>query len=185
MYDALIQSLDIADKSDILNKLKLTSKDYLLATLHRPANTDNKENLTNIIEAFSEFEKKIVFPIHPRTEKTIKQFNLQKKISDNIIITKPVGYLDFLCLQKNAVKILTDSGGIQKEAYLLKIPCITLRDKTEWVETVEDGWNILVGADKEKIIENVNSFNPSNTQNNHFGKGNASKKIREFLEENM
>ena len=93
----------------------------------------------------------------------------------------PVGYFDFLWLQKNAKKILTDSGGIQKEAYCLNVPCITLRDNTEWTETVEDGWNILVGSDKEKIISAVNSFEPSGSQRNVFGDGNASSKIVEII----
>jgi UDP-N-acetylglucosamine 2-epimerase (non-hydrolysing) len=111
----------------------------------------------------------------------IKKNGLERKISDNLILTKPVGYLDFLLLEKNAKKIFTDSGGIQKEAYVLKVPCITLRENTEWVETVEDGWNILVGTDKEKIIETAKYFEPNGRQRDVFGDGNASEKIYKII----
>ena len=102
-------------------------------------------------------------------------------MSKKIKVIKPVGYLDMLILEKNAKKILTDSGGIQKEAYIFKVPCITLRENTEWVETVEDGWNVLVGADKKKIIKKANDFEPKNKQRNVFGDGNASERIRKII----
>ena len=121
-----------------------------MVTIHRPSNTDNAENLSNILEALSEIDKKVIFPVHPRTMKFIKNYSLEKKIKGNLILTKPIGYLDFLWLEKNAKKILTDSGGIQKEAFMLKVPCITLRNNTEWVETVKDRWNVLVGSDKRR-----------------------------------
>lgn len=104
------------------------------------------------------------------------------KKAENVILIKPVGYLDMLMLEKNAKKILTDSGGVQKEAYFLKVPCITLRERTEWVETVEDGWNVLVGADKEKILRAVREFEPSGeTYTYKFGDGRASEKIAEVI----
>jgi UDP-N-acetylglucosamine 2-epimerase (non-hydrolysing) len=108
---------------------------------------------------------------------------LWDKLSKKIKVIKPVGYLDMLILEKNAKKILTDSGGIQKEAYILKVPCITLRENTEWVETVEDGWNVLVGVDKEKIVKKANDFEPTNEQRDVFGSGDASKKIVERIKE--
>lgn len=183
MYDALINNIKIAEKkSNILKKLKLKKKDYLLATVHRPSNTDDKLNLSNILEGFSKINEKIVFPIHPRTKKFIEKHNLKNKIGKNILIIKPVGYLDFIMLEKNASKILTDSGGIQKESYMLKVPCITLRENTEWVETVKDGWNILVGANKQKIVDAVHNFFPEKKQKNYFGDGNASRKIKNILE---
>jgi UDP-N-acetylglucosamine 2-epimerase (non-hydrolysing) len=135
------------------------------------------------LDAFSRTDEKIVFPIHPRTDSFIKKFGLAKKISRNIQMIKPVSYFDFVWLEKNAKKILTDSGGIQKEAYFLKVPCITLRENTEWIETIEDGWNILVGAHSERILDAMNNFNPKGKQKNHFGKGDASKKIVKILEE--
>lgn len=183
MYDALQHNIKIAEKTGILIKFGVKTKEYFLATIHRQSNTDNVENLSNILAAFSEIKEKVIFPIHPRTRKFIKKYGLERKIKGNLILTKPVGYLDFLWLEKNAKKILTDSGGIQKEAYILKIPCITLRENTEWVETIEDGWNILVGTNKEKIINAAINFTPSKKQSRPFGNGDASKKIKEVLDE--
>ena len=122
-----------------------------------------------------------MFPVHPRTTKFIKAHGLKEKIKSNVSLVKPVGYIDFLWLEKNAKMILTDSGGMQKEAYLLKIPCITLRENTEWVETIEDKWNILVGADKEKILKAIEKFNPKGSQKKYFGDGKTAKKIIEVL----
>lgn len=177
MYDALLQNIKTAEKCKILKKLNIESKEYFLVTIHRQLNTDNAENLSNILQAFSEIDEKIIFPVHPRTIKFIKKHGLERKIGGNLTLTKPVGYVDFLGLEKNAKKILTDSGGVQKEAYLLKVPCVTLRDTTEWIETVKDGWNILVGTDKEKIVRAAKNFNPKGKQRRIFGDGNASKKI--------
>ncbi len=183
MYDALLEKISIAErKSAIFSKLNIKAKEYILVTIHRPSNTDEKKNLSDILSAFSKIDKTIVFPIHPRTMKFIKKYDLTDKISENVIITKPLGYLDFILLEKNASKILTDSGGIQKEAYLLKIPCITLRESTEWIETVRDGWNVLVGENEQKIINAVNTFLPNKKQNNYFGDGTASKKIKDILD---
>jgi len=181
MYDALLNNLKIAEKSNILNKLKITPQQYYLTTVHRQENTDNIENLSNILQVLSQIDGKIIFPAHPRTTKFIKKSNLQGLINKNVTLIDPVGYLDFIWLEKNAKKILTDSGGIQKEAYILKIPCITLRQNTEWVETVEDEWNTLVGDDKQKILDAVKNFNPSKKQKGHYGDGNASIKIREII----
>ena len=183
MYDALLHNIKIAEKSNILEMLHVTSKDYFLVTIHRQSNTDDAENLSNILNALSQVEGKVLFPVHPRTQKFIKTYGLEEKIKDNVSLVKPVGYIDFLWLEKNAKKILTDSGGIQKEAYLLKIPCITLRENTEWVETIEDGWNVLVGADTEKITEAAKSFTPPQKQSNHFGDGKASEKIKRILDD--
>jgi len=182
MFDALLYNIKIAEKSKILEKMNVKSGQYLLVTIHRQSNTDNVNNLSNILEALSKVEEKIIFPIHPRTMRFIKNYKLQEKIKDNIEIIKPLGYIDFLFLEKNAKKIFTDSGGIQKEAYLLKVPCITLRNNTEWIETVEDNWNILVGFNREKILDAAKTFNPVNKQKKYFGNGKASFKIRVILE---
>jgi UDP-N-acetylglucosamine 2-epimerase (non-hydrolysing) len=179
MVESLLDNKEIAErKSWIVNDLDLKSKEYLVATIHRAGNTDNKENLTNIIDAFSELKETIVFPIHPRTEKFLKEYGLHDKLKASVKLIKPLGYLDFLKLMNHAKKIITDSGGIQKEAYILKVPCITLRENTEWVETVEDGWNVLAGANKEKIVKMVKEFEPSlKTHKTRFGNGNASREI--------
>ncbi len=183
MYDVLRQNIKIAKKSEILEKLGIKTKEYILTTIHRPSNTDDAKKLVNILEALSDIDKKVIFPVHPRTAKIIKNHKLKGEIGKNIVITKPIGYFDFIWLEKNAKKILTDSGGMQKEAYMLKVPCITLRENTEWIETVEDGWNVLVGSSKEKILNAVNTFQPQEKQRKIFGNGHASKNIVKILDE--
>lgn len=184
MVDAVKEHIDSAEKkSDILKKLNLKAKKYMVATVHRASNTDNKRNLLEIINAFIGSKETIVFPIHPRTEKSLKSYGLRKKINNtDIIPMQPVSYMDMLVLEKNANKILTDSGGMQKEAYVFKVPCITLRDSTEWVETVHDGWNILTGANKLKILNAISSFNPKGKQSESYGNGNASKNIINLID---
>jgi UDP-N-acetylglucosamine 2-epimerase (non-hydrolysing) len=181
MVDALQENIKIAEqKSNVFDRLSLKRKEYYLATIHRPENTDTFEKLKSIVDAFCVIEN-IVFPCHPRTEKLLKQFGLWDILTKKVKVMKPIGYLDMLMLEKNSKKILTDSGGIQKEAYIFEVPCITLRDNTEWVETVEDGWNVLVGASKEKIVKVVNDFEPKDEQRDVFGDGDASEKIREII----
>jgi len=162
MFDALMHFSKISEvKSKILEKLNLKPKNYYLVTVHRAENTDNYERLKNILIALSQLDKPVIFPIHPRTKKMIEYFGLNNLL-DVILVIKPVGYLDMLRLEKNAKAILTDSGGIQKEAFWLKIPCITLRDETEWIETVELGWNRLAGSDIEKILSAVKDLTHGN-----------------------
>jgi len=155
MFDALMYFSRISEeKSKILQNLKLNPKEYYLLTIHRAENTDNYDRLKNILLAIAQFRRKAVFPIHPRTRSRIKEFNLDKYLdNENILLIDPVGYLDMISLEKNAFAIFTDSGGVQKEAFWLRVPCITLRDETEWIETVKYGWNTLVGANIEKILE--------------------------------
>lgn len=185
--DSLFAYKAIAEKkSNILKKLNLENKDFLVATLHRAENIDNIGDLKNIVDAFSEIKENIVFPLHPRTEKTLKKYNLYDKFAETVQLTEPLGFLDFLQLMSASRMILTDSGGIQKEAYILKIPCITLRKNTEWIETIKDGWNILVGANKKKIIEAISEFKPSsNTYSNRFGEGDAVQKIMSAVNEKI
>ena len=183
MVDALKENIEIAEKkSMILDELGLKPEEYYLATIHRPENTDDFNRLKSIVAAFCVIGN-LVFPCHPRTEKLLKQFGFWDMLTKKIKVIKPVGYLDMLMLEKNAKKILTDSGGIQKEAYIFKVPCITLRDNTEWVETVEDGWNVLVGANEEKIVRMADDFEPKNKQRDVFGDGDASEKIVERIKE--
>jgi len=183
MYDALLYNRKLAQNSPILGQLNLAPKSYLLATLHRPSNVDSPDALKKIITGFSHIEYPIVFPVHPRTKKAFDTLNIS--LGKNIHTIAPLGYLDFLYLESEAVAILTDSGGVQKEAYLLHIPCITLREETEWVETVKDGWNILVGTDTDLIIKMAHKFRPKNPQKEHFGDGDASKKIATIIKENI
>ena len=168
--DVLGDSIEVARRSPVLENLGLENKAYLLVTIHRQGNTDYESKLRNIVEALLAMDEDIVFPLHPRTEKYLKAYGLYDKLREHVRLIKPLGYLDFLKLMSSARKILTDSGGIQKEAYILGVPCITLRENTEWVETVENGWNILVGTDKEKIVRTVREFEPHGEPPEVFGR---------------
>jgi len=184
MYDSLLYYGKIAEqKSRILKNLKLRQKEYILLTLHRPYNVDNIHKLQNIFSALKQTKKIIVLPVHPRSRKMIESTNTI--IPENISIIEPLGYLDFIFLQKHSEKIITDSGGIQKEAYLNGIPCITIRPETEWIETVKAGWNVLVGDKKDQLIENCLHFKPSHNRPRYFGDGNSSKKIISILESHL
>ena len=151
-------------------------KPYYLATIHRQENTDNIERLRNIFKAFSGIRDTIILPLHPRTKKYLNEV----KVPPNVKIIEPTGYLNMLYLLKNCQKVLTDSGGLQKEAFLLKIPCISLRDQTEWIETLTDGWNYVVGANVSEILEKVHAAIPVH-QNKYFGNGHAALKIVQSL----
>jgi UDP-GlcNAc3NAcA epimerase len=179
MVDALKYNLGIAGQgSRILEKLHLKKSEYLVLTVHRPANTDNKTNMKNILEAIGRVHDKVIFPIHPRTRNFLVEHNLWDKMPGNVIITEPLGYFDMLHLMHHADKILTDSGGIQKEAYILGVPCITLRENTEWVETLEGGWNVLVGATKSRITAAVEQSRLTlPVQQYSFGDGHSAEKI--------
>jgi UDP-N-acetylglucosamine 2-epimerase len=174
--DVMADALQFAVKkvqtnTDIKEKFHLQHGTYLLATIHRAENTDNKERLHNIIRALNSLEETIVLPIHPRTRKILNDMNCLMK--PHVKIIDPVGYFDMIALENSARMILTDSGGIQKEAYWLKVPCITLRDETEWVETVENGWNKLTGANSIAIIDAVRNFMPPSEQTTLYGDGHA------------
>ncbi len=176
MFDAVLHFGEIAKKnSTIIERLNLRDKEFILTTIHRAENTNNISRLKNIIEALNASEKTIVLPLHPRTKKYMSDYNLE--FGDNIIVIDPIGYLDMLALESNCVKIVTDSGGVQKEAFFMKKPCITMRDETEWVETVENDWNRIVGTDKEKILDAIVNFIPSQPQMDIFGDGKSSEKI--------
>lgn len=184
MYDSLLYYGKIAEqKSRILKNLKLKQKEYILLTLHRPYNVDNIQKLQNIFSALKQTKRFIVLPVHPRSRKMIESTNTI--IPENISIIEPLGYLDFIFLQKHSEKIITDSGGIQKEAYLNGIPCITIRPETEWIETVKAGWNVLVGDKMDQLIENCLHFKPSHNRPRYFGDGDSSKKIISILESHL
>jgi UDP-GlcNAc3NAcA epimerase len=178
MFDAILHFKTLAEKKDIIKSLNI-NYDYILTTIHRAENTNDINRLKNIIEALNESGKKIILPLHPRTKKFILDYGLS--FSENIMVIEPVGYLEMIALEMNAEKIVTDSGGVQKEAFFMKKPCITMRDETEWVETVENGWNVIVGADKNKILSSITSFVPERKQQNIFGDGKASDKIVDIL----
>jgi len=180
MYDAVIFNEKIASKSsNILSEHCLTPNKYLVATIHRAENTDRMENLRGIIEAFLESGEQIIFPVHPRTRLACQQLDIPDA---NIKMISPVSYFDMLILVKNARLLLTDSGGLQKEAFFLETPCITLRNETEWVETVEAGWNILVGSHRQRILGAIRDFHaPHLYPRGLYGDGNAAGKIVNVL----
>jgi len=157
MIDTLLKHKEKANDSDILNKLNLEEDDYCTLTLHRPSNVDKKEDFENVFSILEEVQDKmrIIFPIHPRARKNIELFGLNERITGmkNLILTEPLGYLDFLCLMANSKFVLTDSGGIQEETTVLRVPCITLRKNTERPVTVEQGTNLIVSVDKDKVVE--------------------------------
>ncbi|MFZ0801995.1 MAG: UDP-N-acetylglucosamine 2-epimerase, partial [Terriglobales bacterium] len=157
--------------SEILGRLGLTKQRYLLATVHRSENTDDLAKLSEILDAFHSLDEPVVFPVHPRARQVIERAD--RPPNSRVKLIDPVGYLDMVTLSEAARLILTDSGGLQKEAYWLGVPCLTLRDETEWVETVEAGWNTLLGADKESIVGAVRSFSPGCPRPALYGDGFA------------
>jgi len=174
MVDAINENRRYSEQtSTILNEKGLSNQNYYLMTLHRPYNVDNPGKLNRILNKISQMDRQVVFPVHPRTKKIINDNNLT--VPDNILLSEPLGYLDFIKLQSSSKKIITDSGGIQKEAFLLKKPCITLRPETEWIETVEEGWNVLVDVESDDFVDKIKTFNPSNKQNDVFGRNVAMK----------
>src|SRR3989338_964602 len=183
MVDALIQNIKIAEKnSNILEKLTLKKKSYILATIHRAENTDDKRKLISIIDALFASDERIILPLHPRTKKYLERYSLiDRFFNSNITIIKPVDYLDMIVLEKNATKIVTDSGGVQKEAYFFQVPCITLRGVTEWKETVDDVYNKLVGTNTKDIVKSIKNFEIKKKSHHSYGNGDAAKKIVKIL----
>ena len=210
MYDSVLYNLKLAeDRSDILTRLSLKPSKpmmYALATVHRAENTDDPARLRSIFQALDEIARElmpVILPLHPRTRKQLSALSnwtnsmnsmnpidstnsmnstnpINPTNSTNLVIIDPVPYLDMLSLEENARLILTDSGGVQKEAFILKVPCVTLREETEWVETVEAGWNVLVGADEKRIVETARHFSsqrPSDLPLNPYGDGHAGERV--------
>ena len=200
MYDSILYYSKIAKRrSAILEELglytsnsvrnadlhSLRTPNYYLATLHRAENTDDPKKLKSIFRALNEIGKKtpVVLPLHPRTKKMIRAYHLFSEFK-SIKFIEPVSYLDMLKLGKNAKAILTDSGGVQKEAYWFGVPCLTLREETEWVETIESGWNALVGTSVERIMKEADHAGGRRRylkRNRIFGDGKASQKIVQIL----
>ena len=152
MYDAaLYYGAKVNNAEEVLSNLNIISKKYILLTLHRAENVDNKDRLCAILEGLIHYPYNIIWPLHPRTKKMIESFGIS--IPAQIKVIDPVGYLNMIVLEKHAEIIATDSGGVQKEAYFHKVPCITMRDETEWKELVQCGANIITGANTQNIID--------------------------------
>jgi UDP-N-acetylglucosamine 2-epimerase (non-hydrolysing) len=192
LADATLYNIAIAGKrSIILETLGIKPKKYFLLTIHRVGNVDRKEILTKILKAVKRltelYSSPVIFPIHPRTRKRIKEFGLEKLLEiDDIKVIDPVGYLDFLMLEKNALVALTDSGGVQEECCNLKTPCVTLRNETEWEETVEVGANILAGVNEKKIIRCVEKMLKAEKNWVHpLGDGKTGERIINILSQKL
>lgn len=186
MLDAVLHNITIARASStILTDLGLEPKGYALATVHRSYNTDIPQHLYDIFSALADIGQKVIVPVHPRTRKQIVKYGMTKFLSANsssLNVIDPVGYLDMLMLEKSSRLILTDSGGVQKEAYFMSVPCITLRPETEWVETVDAGWNVIADHSTDNIINTANKHVwPKDEPEPIFGDGHASERIVKAL----
>lgn len=184
MYDALLRNHSLAQqKSNIQQSLNLLPKRYALVTIHRSATTDDPDHLAQVVSTLNQAGEDIVFPVHPRTRNALTRIGAQ--FSDRVHLIDPVGYYDMMMLEENARLIATDSGGVQREAYFLKVPCLTLREETEWVETVEVGWNQLVGIASGPALEQWYAFQPPAEHPSIFGDGNAAQKIAAIISNRM
>ncbi|GAB5410855.1 MAG: UDP-N-acetylglucosamine 2-epimerase (non-hydrolyzing) [Balneolaceae bacterium] len=181
MFDALLTFSKIAEKTFTLSDIIPNKKNsYHLATIHRPSNTDDEQNLEQIINAFSKLDCNVVWPVHPRNKSRLEKFD----IPENLCLIDPVSYFKMMILLKNCNKVLTDSGGLQKEAYWMKKQCITVRKDTEWVETLEGGWNSLSGANERNIVQLVKN-DPTTEWKNLYGNGYASIKIATAIKHSL
>jgi UDP-GlcNAc3NAcA epimerase len=176
MFDVCLRTQAMANhKSDIMRRLSLSPKGYALVTLHRAATTDDPRLLGQVVAGLNQVEEPIIFPLHLRTKKAIEAAGLT--LGEHICGIEPVGYFDMFTLETNARLIATDSGGVQREAYFMEVPCLTLRDETEWTETITAGWNCLVGTQTEKIKTAWHNFSPATSHPLIFGDGHAGENI--------
>lgn len=185
MYDAVLYYWSKAEELCSLQKFGVEKRSYVLVTIHRAENTDQPERLSAIVRSLTKLDYPIVFPMHPRTKKALNQIGLLDTLlhCSHIQVTEPVSYLEMLHLERHALAIVTDSGGVQKEAYFAKVPCFTLRDETEWTETVEVGWNRLVDPLTEDLSKIIRSFSPPPYVDGLYGDGQAAKKIVHHLQD--
>ncbi len=181
MYDSVLFNKGLAEqKSKVLENFNLSSKQYILATVHRAENTDVPERMNQILAAFDAIDQTVVWPIHPRTRNLLG--DQLKKLSGHVQVVDPIPYLDMLMLERHARLILTDSGGVQKEAYWFDVPCVTLRDETEWGELVEEGCNVLCGAKQARILDAMKvTCQFDAVRPDLYGSGNSSERIVSIL----
>jgi UDP-GlcNAc3NAcA epimerase len=182
MYDACLRFAGLAaQRSVILSQLRVEPGKYLLATLHRPYNVDSAARLSRIMTAFGRTREAIVLPQHPRLALRLRESAIA--VPSNVRLIDPIGYLDMVMLEKTARMILTDSGGVQKEAYFHAVPCVTLRPETEWVETVAAGWNLVADADVDAILTAVTTRFWPDERPALFGDGHAAERLVQVLQQ--
>jgi UDP-N-acetylglucosamine 2-epimerase len=181
MYDVFLRHIDIARRDcTIVARLGLQPRAYHLLTVHRAENADDPLRLRAILAGVADAGTKTIFPMHPRTRSAIASSGVE--VPSNLLMIDPVGYLEMLALEDGAEVVITDSGGVQKEAYFAGRPCITVRDRTEWPETVDAGWNTLAGSDTSAISAAIRSFRPSGLRKEAFGDGHAAERVVAALE---
>ncbi len=185
MYEALLSKLRVAQKkSTILKKLNLNPRNFYLVTIHRAENTDYRDNLAKIAKILESLDKKTIFPVHPRTRKYLEKYQLWDRLNKakNLLLLNPISYLDMLLLEQNANLILTDSGGVQREAYFLKTPCLILRGTTEWTEITQSNGCLTTSLDIEKFQRNLKKLNSSRISKNRLiANPSTSQKILNIL----
>ena len=176
MADVSLAFRDIAsERSTVVGDLDLDPGDYLVVTAHRAGNVDRPESLERLVDLLAALPGTVVFPLHPRTRARLEEAGLMDRLG-GLVLTAPLGYLDFLELARHSRAVLTDSGGVQKEAYLLGVPCLTMRDTTEWTETVDAGWNVLVGLDREATLAALERTPPAERPE-LYGGGRAAQRV--------
>ena len=181
MLDVLNWAKERADakEAEILKRFGVRKQNYLLATVHRSENTDDLERLSKILNAFNSIREPIIFPVHPRSRKMMTEMGFRPE--SHLKLIEPVSYVDMVALTGSARRVLTDSGGLQKEAFWLGVPCLTIRNETEWVETVESGWNVLVGTKLDQLPDVVEAFTPPCCLPSLYGDGAAAAKCVDLL----
>ncbi|MFP8890750.1 non-hydrolyzing UDP-N-acetylglucosamine 2-epimerase [Natrialbaceae archaeon A-CW2] len=178
MYDAILWARDVAQReSDVLDRVGIEDGEFILSTVHRAGNTDDPHRLDAIVDALSNAPLPVVLPIHPRTESRLREYGLWERATAALEVIDPVGYLDFVRLLDGSERVATDSGGVQKEAFYLDTPCVTMREETEWLETVDSGWNVLVGADREQIEKELRVNRYLEEKPTPYGDGTAAEQI--------
>jgi UDP-N-acetylglucosamine 2-epimerase (non-hydrolysing) len=181
MYDAVLRVRErLLDRPAVLDEVGVRAP-YVVATIHRPRNTDDPDRLAAIVEGLASVSYPVVLPVHPRTEAALREHDLWAFATDRLAVVDPLGYIDFVGLVAGATRVLTDSGGVQKEAFYLGTPCVTVREETEWHETVDAGWNVLVPADRRWICTELTRFDPPPEKPSLYGDGTASERLVEIL----
>jgi UDP-GlcNAc3NAcA epimerase len=185
MADVTLMMAPVAERSGVLERLGLEHGSYLLVTAHRAGNVDDPDALASLVAVLEALPERAVFPVHPRTQARLEASGALDRLrsSERLLLTPPLGYLDFLKLLRDCHAVLTDSGGVQKEAYLLEVPCLTMRATTEWVETVELGWNRLVGTDRELVLDALARLERPASHPDLYGAGRAGGLVVDAIDE--